>query len=132
VVGLEHASPNPGAARPAGDRLRYGFPTLIFSGPAGRSIVPGWRPAAAYDDAVRRVAPSVDALSLPPLDSADALERYRSLTLAELELLTGSQLPPLDAVPIVTATTPLFAHGDDVAAGHFSRRVPVPPEHASV
>ena len=132
VIGLEHASPNPGAARPAGDRLRYGFPTLVFNGSAGRAIVPGWRPASAYDDAVRRVAPAIEARSLPPLDSADALEHYRSLTLAELELLTGSQLPPLDAVPIVTATTPLFVHGDDVAAGHFARRVPVPPEHAAV
>jgi predicted DsbA family dithiol-disulfide isomerase len=131
VIGLEHASPNPGAARTAGERLRYGFPTLVLTGEAGRRIVPGWRSAETYDDAVRAVAPSVVPRPGPALGATEALERYRSLTLAELELLTGSQLPPLDAVPIVTSTTPLFVHADDVAAGHFARRARVPSEHAS-
>jgi predicted DsbA family dithiol-disulfide isomerase len=121
VIGLEHASPNPGAARPAGERLRYSFPTLIISGPGGRRIVPGWRTAETYDDAVRAVAPFASPSQKPPIDAANALERYRSLSLAELELLTGSQLPPLEAVPIITSTTPLFVHADDVANGPLAR-----------
>jgi predicted DsbA family dithiol-disulfide isomerase len=121
VIGLEHASPNPGAARQAGERLRYGFPTLVIRGPSGRRIVPGWRTAETYDDAIRAVDPSLRPAQDPSLGAAEALERYRSLSLAELELLTGSQLPPLDAVPIITATTPLFVHADDVADGPFAR-----------
>jgi hypothetical protein len=120
VIGLVHASPNPGAARPAGARLRYSFPTLIICGPAGRRIVPGWRTAETYDDAVRAVRPEIEPSRRSPITAAEALEEYRSLTLAELELLTGSQLPPLDAVPVITATTPLFVHADDVANGPFA------------
>jgi predicted DsbA family dithiol-disulfide isomerase len=126
VIGLEHASPHPGAARRAGERLRYAFPTLVISGPAGRRIVPGWRTAETYDDAIRAVDPSLRPSQDPSISAAEALERYRSLTLAELELLTGSQLPPLEAVPIITATTPLFVHADDVAHGPFSRVVGSP------
>ena len=108
--------PEPGAARPAGERLRYAFPTLIFSGPSGRRIVPGWRTAETYDDAVRAVAPDARPSHSSPMEA-----EYRSLTLADLELLTGSQLPPLDAVPIITATTPLFVHRDEAADGPFAR-----------
>jgi predicted DsbA family dithiol-disulfide isomerase len=127
VIGLVHASAHPGAAVPAGERLRYAFPTLVIRGPAGRSIVPGWRSADTYDDAVRAVAPGATPSAELPLTAAEALERYRSLTLAELELLTGSQLPPLEAVPIITSTTPLFVHADDVAEGPFAHAVEVIP-----
>jgi predicted DsbA family dithiol-disulfide isomerase len=127
VIGLEHPSAHPGAAVPTGARLRYAFPTLVIRGPAGRRIVPGWRSAETYDDAVRAVAPEVVPSQAPPLAAAEALERYRSLSLAELELLTGSQLPPLEAVPIITSTTPLFVHAADVAGGPFSRAVDVIP-----
>jgi predicted DsbA family dithiol-disulfide isomerase len=121
VIDLVHASPHSGAARPAGERLRYAFPTLIISGPQGRRIVPGWRTAETYDDAVRAVSRDATPSQQPPISASEALERYRSLSLADLELLTGSQLPPLEAVPIVTATTPLFVHPDDVEQGQFAR-----------
>ncbi len=103
-----------------GERLRYAFPTLVIRAESGRRIVPGWRTAETYDDAVRAVAPWAIPSQAPPIGGGEALERYRSLTLAELELLTGSQLPPLEAVPIITATTPLFVHADDVADGPFA------------
>jgi predicted DsbA family dithiol-disulfide isomerase len=127
VIGLQHPSAHPGAAVATGERRRYAFPTLVIRGPNGRTIVPGWRSADTYDDAVRAVAPQATPTAELPLGAAEALERYRSLTLAELELLTGSQLPPLDAVPIITSTTPLFVHAQDVAEGPFGRAVEVIP-----
>ncbi|MFB9895546.1 DsbA family protein [Planobispora takensis] len=57
VVGLIGEGPAPGAARPDGDRLRYGFPTVVLRGPGGHAVVPGWRRAAEYRAAVERVLP---------------------------------------------------------------------------
>ena len=37
------------------DGFRYALPTLIFSGPGGRAVVPGWRPLEQYLDAARAV-----------------------------------------------------------------------------
>jgi len=46
-----------GRAKPLGedpaDGFRYALPTLVFSGPGGRAVVPGWRPFEQYLDASR-------------------------------------------------------------------------------
>ena len=59
-----------GRAKPLGedpeDGYRYALPTLVFTGPAGRAVVPGWRPLHEYLDAVRAVAPTV------PIRDADS------------------------------------------------------------
>ena len=52
-----------GQAKPLGedpaDGYRYALPTLGFTGPAGRTVVPGWRPLGEYLDAARAVAPAL-------------------------------------------------------------------------
>jgi predicted DsbA family dithiol-disulfide isomerase len=116
VIGLDAPPPAPGGAVPDGDRLRYGFPTLIVRGPAGERVVPGWRDPAVYVEAVEAVAPALIGLGAPPLSAADALARYRSLDRRDLELLTGSAEPPADAIRVDTATEPLWLHPDEIAA----------------
>ena len=48
-----------GRAKPLGedpaDGYRYALPTLVFSGPGGRAVVPGWRPLEQYLDSARAV-----------------------------------------------------------------------------
>ena len=57
---------HPGRAKPLGedpaDGYRYALPTLVFTGSGGRAVVPGWRPAHEYLDAVRRAAPELSEL----------------------------------------------------------------------
>ncbi|MFF5231450.1 DsbA family protein [Dactylosporangium sp. NPDC000521] len=58
VIGLTAPGPHCGAAKPIDGGLRYALPTLLFEGPLGRAIVPGWRPLRHYVDAIERVAPA--------------------------------------------------------------------------
>jgi hypothetical protein len=113
------------AALAPGERPR--LPIVVVDGPDGRRALAGWHPTVAYDDAVRAAALAIVPDGVLPLTPADALDRFRSLTLAELELLTGSLIPPLDSVPVVTATSPLFVHPDDADArayaGSLAQRV---------
>lgn len=57
---------HPGRAKPLGedasDGFRYALPTLVFAGSGGRAVVPGWRRADEYLDAVRRAAPELSGL----------------------------------------------------------------------
>jgi predicted DsbA family dithiol-disulfide isomerase len=57
VMNLAEPGRHPGRAKPLGedpaDGFRYALPTLIFSGPGGRAVVPGWRPFEQYLDAAR-------------------------------------------------------------------------------
>lgn len=50
-----------GRAKPLGedpaDGFRYALPTLVFAGPGGRAVVPGWRPLEQYLDAARVAVP---------------------------------------------------------------------------
>jgi predicted DsbA family dithiol-disulfide isomerase len=59
VLTLTVPGRHPGRAKPLGedpsDGYRYALPTLIFSGPVGRAVVPGWRPLEEYLDAARHV-----------------------------------------------------------------------------
>lgn len=108
VVGLKEDGPHPGAAKAEGPILRYSFPTLIVSGPAGERVLPGWRTLEHYTEAFEAVAPELRGTSPTLLDPAEALDRYRSLTTADLRLLTGTDEPPAGAVEIETATAPLW------------------------
>ena len=118
VLGLQGPPPHPGAAKEAGEGYRYALPTLLFRGPAGRRVVPGWRPLAEYLDAAVAVAP---ALRLRPegglLGADEALERYLSLTRTDLDLLTGDRRPPGGAVRLEGGNGPLWLH-PAYAAGH--------------
>jgi predicted DsbA family dithiol-disulfide isomerase len=112
VVGRTGPGPNPGAAKPDGTRLRYGFPTLILRGPGGEEVLSGWNDT----DALRRAVEAVGAAPVDvtaTLDPDEALARYRTLTTRDLLLSTGS-LEPRDALRIDTATTPLWVHPDEV------------------
>ncbi|UGQ12136.1 DsbA family protein [Yinghuangia sp. ASG 101] len=119
VMDLRQPSPHPGAAKPAGDGHRYALPTLVFVGPAGRRVVPGWRPLAEYVAAARAVAPEVPLLGeeFGLLTPEEALTRHGSLTVADLELLTGGRTPPAGAVTVSTGNGPLWL-GSDYARGH--------------
>lgn len=111
VIDRTGPGPNPGAAKPDGERLRYGFPTLILRGPAGEEVVSGWNGA----DALGRAAEAVGAErseAPTPLDPDEALERYRTLTVADLRLTTSGR-EPQHAVVVETATTPLWVHPDE-------------------
>ncbi|MFC9324268.1 DsbA family protein [Kitasatospora sp. NPDC057015] len=130
VLGLHGPGPHPGAAREAGDGYRYALPTLLLTGPAGRRVVPGWRPLGEYLDAVRAVAPDLridpEGGLLPDADAA--LERHLSLTRADLELLVVDRRPPTRAVLVESGNGPLwfasaYAEGHPaLAAGRPSRR----------
>ncbi|ACU71675.1 hypothetical protein Caci_2762 [Catenulispora acidiphila DSM 44928] len=65
VLELDVPGRHPGRAKPLGeepaDGFRYALPTLVFHGPAGRAVVPGWRAESEYFDAVRAVAPGLAA-----------------------------------------------------------------------
>lgn len=112
VVGRTGPGPNPGAAKPDGELLRYAFPTLLVSGPGGERIVAGWFGVDELDDAVRAAgAPAADLAAT--LDPDDALARYGTLTLGDLRLTTGGR-EPRDAVRVDTATTPLWVHPEAV------------------
>lgn len=112
VIDRTGPGPNPGAARPDGDRLRYGFPTLLIEGPAGQQVVAGWNDRDSITAAfVAAGARPVD--TDVPLDPDDALARYRTLTRPDLQLSTDGR-EPTRAVRIETATTPLWVHPDEI------------------
>ncbi|MFD8968686.1 DsbA family protein [Streptomyces sp. NPDC059568] len=117
VLGLDGPGPHPGRAKEVGDHRRYALPTLLFEGPGGRVCVPGWRPVETYLEAARTAA----AAPLPrrPVrwSPGEALERWRSLTVPELALLTGESEPPPDAVRIETGHGPLWLHPDETRPG---------------
>lgn len=118
VVGLKEDGPHPGPAKAEGAVLRYSFPTLIVTGPAGERVLPGWRTIEQYTEAFETVAPELSGTSSSLLDPNEALERYRSLNAEDLLLLTGSTEPPSEAVELSTATTKLWL--DPVEAEHRS------------
>ncbi|MFJ5846699.1 DsbA family protein [Streptomyces sp. NPDC092903] len=115
VLSVRDGSPHPGAARQTpDDGFRYALPTLLFRSAAGYRVVPGWRPFAAYAAAVEELCPGL--LEPPvPLPPAEALERYRSLTGPEAELLTEGGLPPSGAVRVDTGNGPVWLHPGEAA-----------------
>ncbi len=107
VLAVQGSGPHAGRAKPVGDGYRYALPTLVFTGPAGRAVVPGWRALDEYVDAARRVAPGIPVGS-GTVTGEWALAHYRSLSTVELP----GRVPP-DAVPLETAGGPLWLHPDE-------------------
>jgi predicted DsbA family dithiol-disulfide isomerase len=105
--------PHPGRAKEVPGGYRYALPTLIFQGPAGRAVVPGWRSLGEYLAAVRQVAPEVDLearLARPRPSAEVALAHWRSLSTPELALLTGDNQPPATALEIRLGHGSLWVH----------------------
>ncbi|MFE7975543.1 DsbA family protein [Streptomyces shenzhenensis] len=126
---LDAPGPHPGRAKELADGVRYALPTLLFDGPGGRVCVPGWRPPRAYLDAARTAAGTA-LRTAGPVRAEVALERWRTLTLPELELLTGARTPPAGAVELATAHGVLWLHPQE-AAGHPALREPHPEAPAA-
>ncbi|MCO6008091.1 DsbA family protein [Actinoallomurus purpureus] len=120
VLTVEGPGPHPGAAKEVGGRHRFALPTLVFSGPAGRAVVPGWRELGEYAEAAARVAPGL-RLEVSPRTPAELLERHRSLTGPELALLAGSAGPPPGGVRFDGAGGPVWLHPAEAAAHPVSR-----------
>ncbi|MET7399589.1 DsbA family protein [Dactylosporangium sp. NPDC005572] len=90
VLRIDDPGPHNGRAKPVDDDgHRYALPTLLFQGPGGRAVVPGWRPYAEYAAAAERVAPG-SVREPAPLAPQDALCRYASLTEAEAGSVPGA------------------------------------------
>ncbi|WP_299534258.1 DsbA family protein [uncultured Streptomyces sp.] len=114
-TGGAEGSPHPGTAKETSDgELRYALPTLLFRSPAGRRVVPGWRPYGAYAEAVEALlsGPAPEPRRLEP---AEALERHRSLTEPERRWSAPGSWPPPGAVRVETGNGPLWLHPDEAA-----------------
>lgn len=116
-------SPHPGTAKETGDGHRYALPTLLVRVPGAHRVVPGWRTYAEYAAALDALCPGVRK-EPAPLGPAEALDRHRTLTAPELELLTTSRRPPAGTPGIRTGNGPLWLHPEEAevhpAAGVFT------------
>jgi hypothetical protein len=90
VLDITAPGPHSGRAKHLEHHVRYALPTLAFTGPGGRFVVPGWRPLREYLDAVR-AATGVPLDETPPFTAEQAFARFGSLTGPELALLTGDR-----------------------------------------
>jgi predicted DsbA family dithiol-disulfide isomerase len=109
VLTLDGEGPHPGNAKELPDGSRYALPTLIFEGPEGRAVVPGWRPLAEYVGAVHRVAPDLRC-RVEPASAERALTRWRTLTGRETRLLTADRRPPAGALEVILRHGSLWVH----------------------
>ncbi|MFB4420563.1 DsbA family protein [Streptomyces sp. QL37] len=122
VLSVHSGSPHPGTAKETPDGgYRYALPTLLLRAPAGYRAVPGWRSYETYAAAFDELCPGLLGPSAP-LSPAEALERHRSLTGPERQLLAEGAWPPPGAVRRETGNGPLWLHPDEASA------YPVPPE----
>lgn len=108
VLGLRADGPHPGAAKETDDGHRYALPTVLFRGPAGRRVVPGWRPLAVYLAAAAEVCPGLRP-AVPEVSAEELLDRYRSLTVHDLPAGYAGAVPR-GAVEVPTANGPLHLH----------------------
>jgi len=108
----DRASPHSGAAKEVPGGFRYALPTLVLAGPAGRAVVPGWRPLAEYVAAVQRVAPEV-CLAVQQPSAELALAHWRTMTAPDLALLTDDNQPPATALEIRLSHGSLWVHPDE-------------------
>lgn len=100
VLHLDDDRVGHGIARQQRGRMRYGYPTLILTGPGGEAVVPGWRPWAAYTEALTVAAGGALPPARPLPTPAEALAHFGLLAGPELTLLCGEDAtPPPDAVP---------------------------------
>ncbi|HJQ83428.1 MAG TPA: DsbA family protein, partial [Candidatus Binatia bacterium] len=65
VLTLEEEGEGAGRAKHTEGHWRYVFPTVVFRGPAGQAIVPGWKPYERYIEAIERVAPGASGGARP-------------------------------------------------------------------
>ncbi|MFF3886371.1 DsbA family protein [Streptomyces sp. NPDC001914] len=115
VLSVRGGSPHPGAAKETSEGgYRYALPTLLVRAPAGRRVVPGWRPYEEYASAFDALCPGLLAEPARPAPS-EALARYRSLTRPEAAVLSDGPWPPRDAVRVETGNGPLWLHPDEAA-----------------
>ena len=121
VLTVEGPGPHPGRAKEVGGRYRFALPTLVFTGPAGCAVVPGWRELGEYVSAAERVAPGV-RLTVQRRTATELLERHRSVTGPELALFTGSADPPPGAVRVDSAGGPVWLHPSEAATQPVLRR----------
>lgn len=127
VLSVRGGSPHPGAAKETSDGgYRYALPTLLLRTPSGRRAVPGWRPYAAYAAAVDELRAGLldDA---PALSPSEALERHRSLTEPERQVLARGAWPPPGAVRTGTANGPLWLHPDEASVNPAGPSEPSAP-----
>ncbi|MFF3448698.1 DsbA family protein [Streptomyces sp. NPDC002667] len=115
VLSVRGGSPHPGAAKETAEGgHRYALPTLLVRAPAGRRVVPGWRPYEEYAAAFEELSPGLPTRPARPA-AAEALARYRSLTGPEAAVLSDGPWPPRDAVRVETGNGPLWLHPDEAA-----------------
>ena len=99
VLALEEHGDGAGRAKYSEGHWRYVFPTLVVSGAAGRTIVPGWKPYESYVEAIERASPGATGAPRPRPTPADAFATWPALAPRELEVLCGpGARPPPDAV----------------------------------
>lgn len=120
VISLSEPLPHPGAAKAEPSGLRYSFPTLVVTGPAGELVIPGWRSTEHYRLAFEAVSPLLRGMVAETLDADSALKRYRSLSPRDLDLLTGRTDPPTESVRIETATVPLWLSRQEATSRELS------------
>jgi predicted DsbA family dithiol-disulfide isomerase len=119
VIDLQARGPHAGAARDDGHgRLRYGFPTLLLRSPLGERIVPGWRELSEYQEAFEALDPALTQIPAGDLDASEALALHRSLSDADLELISEGLIPG-GAVRVETGTVPLWT--TPVEAEHLAQ-----------
>jgi protein-disulfide isomerase-like protein with CxxC motif len=115
---LDAPGPHGGRAKPIDGGHRYALPTLLFEGPHGRRVVPGWRPLTEYLAAAEQVAPG--STTGPP--RPDPLRHYRSLTTPEAHLLLGGAPPARAAIEVPTPGGPLWLDPDEATTHPATRQ----------
>jgi predicted DsbA family dithiol-disulfide isomerase len=98
VLDLDETYEGAGRAKHTDGYWRYVFPTLVFRGPEGKRIVPGWKPYERYVEAVEAVAPgSTDGGRDRPAAQA-YFRRWPTATEKELQIVCGSTAPVPDGI----------------------------------
>ena len=101
VLTLEEEGEGAGRAKHSEGHWRYVFPTVVFRGPAGERIVPGWKPYERYADALAAVAPAAVTAPRPDPTPEEAFATWGALAERELLVLCGAgATPPAGTVAV--------------------------------
>jgi predicted DsbA family dithiol-disulfide isomerase len=104
---LAGPGPHGGAAKLVQGRHRFALPTVVFTGIGGRHIVPGWRALAEYVAAARKADPGL-IVRTPTLSVDDIFDSFDSVTLPELQLLTGEDRFPVGVSIVESGNGPIW------------------------